>query len=108
MKIRLFVVALLGLMPALAPDAPETINYQSVPQLLARGEIANVEIYDFGGKGVDAVLTRTDGSTLLVKRPIGLDEVPCFRRISRSTTSPSSCMTANMPGRRAKARSATP
>lgn len=74
MKIRLFVVALLGLMPALAPAAPETINYQSVPQLLAQGEIANVEIYDFGGKGVDAVLTRPDGSTLLIKRPIGLDE----------------------------------
>ena len=75
MKHRILWVALLGLAPTLVPAAaPETLNYKSVPQLMAQGEIAKVEIYDFGRQDVDAVLTRPDGTTLLVKHPVGLDE----------------------------------
>ena len=52
----------------------ETISYQTIPQLVLNDEIDAVEIYDFGGNDIDAVFTKKDGSTVAVKRPLGLDQ----------------------------------
>jgi hypothetical protein len=77
----LAVLCLLG-----TPDRAESvaIGYQTLPQLVERGEISDVEIYESGACDIDAVLIKADGTRLTVKKPYQLSEDSVFLEYLRS------------------------
>lgn len=81
-KMKLYGISIVLCMITLLANGVElkTVSYQSVPQLVADGEIKKIEIYDSGMANVDAIFTKKDGATVAVKKPRGLDQDAVFQQ----------------------------